>query len=42
MKNTLAGSLVDGLNCSLVSAIGLLAIAFCDSSLELLQGNPPA
>ena len=39
MKNTLAGSLVDGLNCSLVSAIGLLTIAFRDGSFKLLQGG---
>ena len=39
MKNTLAGSLVDGLNRSLVSAIGLLTIAFRDGSFKLLQGG---
>ena len=39
VKNTLCGSLIDRLHCDLVSALGLGAIAFCGSSLELLDGG---
>ena len=39
MNNTSADGLVDGLDSGLVSAIGLLLIAFCNGSFELLEGR---
>ncbi len=39
VKNTLSGSLIDRLHCDLVCALGLGAIAFCGSSLELLESS---
>ena len=40
VKNTLCSSLVDRLHCDLVSALGLGAIAFSGSRLELLECGP--
>ena len=37
VKNTLGSSLIDRLHCDLVSALGLGAIAFSGSRLELLE-----
>ena len=39
VQNALGNSLIDFLHCNLVRAIGLGAIAFCGSSLELLDGG---
>ena len=39
VKNTLGSSLIDRLHCDLVSALGLGAIAFSGSRLELLDGS---
>ena len=39
VQNALGNSLIDFLHCNLVSAIGLGAIAFCGSNLELLDGG---
>ena len=39
VQNALGNSLIDLLDCDLVSAIGLGAIAFCGSRLELLDGG---
>jgi len=39
VKNTLGSSLIDSLNCDFVSALGLGAIAFCGSDLELLESS---
>ena len=39
VQNALGNRLIDFLHCNLVSAIGLGAIAFCGSSLELLDGG---
>ena len=39
VQNTLSSSLIDRLHCDLVSAIGLGAIAFSGSRLELLDGS---
>ena len=39
VQNTLGNSLIDFLHGNLVSAIGLGAIAFCGSNLELLDGG---
>ncbi len=37
VQNTLSSSLIDRLHCDLVSALGLGAIAFSGSRLELLE-----
>src|SRR5699024_7390261 len=37
MQNLLLDRLVNGLDGSLVSAIGLIAVAFCQSRVELLE-----
>ena len=39
VQNTLSSSLIDRLHCDLVSALGLGAIAFSGSRLELLDGS---
>ena len=39
MQNALGNSLIDFFHSNLVSAIGLGAIAFCGSNLELLDGG---
>lgn len=39
MQQTLGGGLIDRLHCDLVSALGLGAIAFNGSSLELLDSS---
>ena len=39
VQNTLSSSLIDRLHCDLVSALGLGAIAFNGSSLELLDSS---
>ena len=39
VQQTLGSSLVNGLHCDLVSALGLGAIAFNGSSLELLDSS---
>ena len=39
VQNALGNSLIDFLHCNLVRAIGLGAIAFCGSNLELLDGG---
>ena len=39
VQNTLVNGLVNGLDGRLISAIGLFAVAFNDSSVELLEGS---